>query len=106
MSAAIWILLAVVTAWGLAAARVPGIVWATALAGSGWWEGELVGGNPNWEDLFSLPLPGLSDAEQAFLDGPVEKLCAMLDDWQITHERGDLPPEGWRYLKEQGFFGM
>jgi len=172
MSAAIWILLAVVTAWGLAAARVPGVVWATALAagialwdmlthpatstslvvwgvffvivfplmvaplrralisgpllrwlrhimpamsaterealeaGTVWWEAELFGGNPNWEDLFSLPLPGLSDAEQAFLDGPVEKLCAMLDDWQITHERGDLPPEVWRYLKEQGFFGM
>ncbi|MEK9133711.1 MAG: acyl-CoA dehydrogenase family protein, partial [Pseudomonadota bacterium] len=75
-------------------------------AGTVWWEAELFGGNPNWEDLFSLPLPGLSDAEQAFLDGPVEKLCAMLDDWQITHERGDLPPAVWRYLKEQGFFGM
>ena len=32
MSATIWILLAVVTAWGLAAARVPGIVWSAALA--------------------------------------------------------------------------
>jgi acyl-CoA dehydrogenase len=172
MDTAVWILIAVVTVWGLAAQRVPGLVWATALAagiavwdalshpagstrliawtlffivvlplavaplrralisapllrqfrkimpamsdterealeaGTVWWEAELFGGDPNWEQLFNLPQPSLSDAEQAFLDGPVEKLCAMLDDWEITHERRDLPPKVWRFLKDQGFFGM
>ena len=172
MNAAAWILFAVVTVWALAALRVPGVVWATALAagiaiwdtlcrpsmpawlvawgfffilvlplavtpwrraligapllrlfrkimpvmsdterealeaGTVWWEAELFGGKPRWGKLFGLPAPKLSAEEQAFLAGPVEELCAMLDDWHITHERGDLPPEAWRFLKEKGFFGM
>jgi acyl-CoA dehydrogenase len=48
----------------------------------------------------------LSDAEQAFLDNEVEQLCAMLDDWDITHNRVDLPPEVWQFIKIKGFFGM
>ncbi len=172
MNTVIWILIAVAAVWGLAAQRVPGLVWATVLAatialwdvltqpptpwwiaawslflviflplavtplrralisapllrvfkkimpamsdterealeaGTVWWEAELFGGDPDWEQLFSLPQPSLSDEEQAFLDGPAEKLCAMLDDWDITHERRDLPPKVWRFLKDKGFFGM
>ncbi len=75
-------------------------------AGTVWWEGQLFGGRPDWEQLLSLPAPRLSDEERAFLDGPVERLCAMLDDWQITHELQDLPPDAWQYIKEQRFFGM
>ncbi|MDH3562873.1 MAG: acyl-CoA dehydrogenase [Gammaproteobacteria bacterium] len=172
MNTAIWILIAVVTVWGLAAQRVPGLVWATALAaaialwdaffhpptplwlaawafflviflslaippfrralisgpllrvfkkimpamsdtervaleaGTVWWEAELFGGDPDWDQLFNLPQPALTDEEQAFLDGPVEELCAMLDDWKITHEHRDLPPKVWRFMKDKGFFGM
>ena len=75
-------------------------------AGTVWWEGELFSGRPNWARLNALPVPRLSDAEQAFLDGPVERLCAMLDDWKITHELGDLPAHVWQFIKDQGFFGM
>ncbi|MEW6313337.1 MAG: acyl-CoA dehydrogenase [Pseudomonadota bacterium] len=75
-------------------------------AGTVWWEGELFRGNPDWNKLLSLPKPQLSAEEQSFLDGPVEELCAMLDDWRISHELNDLPPEVWRYIKERGFFGM
>ena len=172
MSAAAWILLVVATGWILAAWRVPGLIWAIALAavvalwgelsqpptwllsiawilflivtlplavaplrraifskpllqlfrrimpvmsdterealeaGTVWWEAELFGGKPDWKKLFGLPAPTLSAEEQAFLDGPVEELCAMLDDWEITQERRDLPPEVWRFIKDMGFFGM
>ena len=75
-------------------------------AGTVWWEGELFGGRPNWGKLLALPKPQLSTEEQAFLDGPVEQLCSMLDEWRITHELYDLPPEVWQYIKDQGFFGM
>ena len=75
-------------------------------AGNVWWEGELFSGIPNWSKLMRLPAPKLSDAEQSFLDGPTEKLCGMLDDWEITHERCDLPPAVWDYIKKQGFFSM
>ena len=75
-------------------------------AGTVWWEGELFTGLPNWEMLEKLPAATLTREEQAFVDGPTEELCRMLDDWHITHERGDLPPEVWEFIKKNGFFGM
>jgi acyl-CoA dehydrogenase len=75
-------------------------------AGTVWWDGELFSGRPDWQRLLSAPAPRLSEEEQSFLDGPVEALCAMLDDWVITQELQDLPPEVWRFIKEKGFFGM
>ena len=79
----------------------------TALeAGTVGFEGELFSGMPRWKQLLSQPKPELSVEEQAFLDGPVEALCRQLDDWQITHELADLPPEVWDYLKRNKFFAM
>ena len=75
-------------------------------AGTTWWETELFSGRPDWTKLLAHPQPQLSDEEQAFLDGPVNQLCAMIDDWQITEQLHDLPPEVWAFLKEQRFFGM
>jgi len=75
-------------------------------AGSVWWDGDLFSGTPDWDKLLAMPEPRLTDEEQAFLDGPVETLCAMCDDWEITHERQDLPPQVWQYIKAQGFLGM
>ena len=75
-------------------------------AGTVWWEGELFTGLPDWDKLEKLPAAKLSREEQAFIDGPVEELCRMLDDWHITHERGDLPPEVWEFIKKNGFFAM
>jgi alkylation response protein AidB-like acyl-CoA dehydrogenase len=74
-------------------------------AGSVWWEGELFRGKPNWNTLHSYPKPKLTDEEQAFLDIQVEKVCSMLDDFQIVQE-SDMPESVWKYLKEEGFFGM
>lgn len=75
-------------------------------AGSVWWDGELFSGLPDWEKLEALPAPQLSEAERAFLQGPTEELCRLLDDWRITHELGDMPREVWDYIIEQRFFAM
>jgi acyl-CoA dehydrogenase len=75
-------------------------------AGTVWWDGELFSGNPDWRKLLGLPKPALSDEEKAFLAGPVEELCAMLDDWKITHELYYLPPQVWKFIKDKGFLGM
>ncbi len=75
-------------------------------AGNVWWEGELFSGMPRWSKLTELPAPRLTEEEQAFLDGPVNELCRMLDDWQITHELCDMPEEVWSYIKDKGFFAM
>jgi acyl-CoA dehydrogenase len=75
-------------------------------AGTVWWDGELFTGAPDWPKLLNAKVPKLSAEEQAFLDGPCEELCRMLDEWNITHERADLPPEAWQMLKTRGFFAM
>ncbi|MGH1542087.1 MAG: acyl-CoA dehydrogenase [Arenicella sp.] len=75
-------------------------------AGTVWWEAELFRGEPNWSKLHTIPKPQFSTEEQAYLDGPVEELCKMLDDWQITHELNDLPPEVWSYLLDHKFFAI
>ena len=75
-------------------------------SGTVWWDGELFSGRPNWKRLLNTPAPRLSAEEQAFLDHEVEELCGMLDEWKITHEWCDLPPEAWAYLKQKGFFAM
>ncbi|KAA5965448.1 acyl-CoA dehydrogenase FadE [Pantoea sp. M_9] len=75
-------------------------------AGTTWWEGDLFQGKPDWQKLHNYPRPHLTDEEQAFLDGPVEEACRMANDFAITHELADLPPELWAYLKQHRFFAM
>jgi acyl-CoA dehydrogenase len=75
-------------------------------AGDVWWDADLFSGNPDWAKLLATPPAQLSAEEQAFLDGPVEELCGMLDDWTITWELRDLPPEVWDFLKAHKLFAM
>ncbi|MGH8084092.1 MAG: acyl-CoA dehydrogenase [Lysobacter sp.] len=75
-------------------------------AGTVGFEGELFSGKPEWRVLLDQPAPTLTAEEQAFLDGPCEELCAMTNDWDITHVRADLPPEMWQFIKDNRFFGM
>ena len=75
-------------------------------AGTVWWDGELFTGAPRWQKLLAAKPPQLSSEEQAFLDGPCEELCRMLDEWNISHVRADLPPQVWEFLKTRGFFAM
>ncbi|MGY0634916.1 acyl-CoA dehydrogenase [Luteimonas sp. A478] len=74
--------------------------------GSVGFEGELFTGDPDWNILLNYPKPELTAEEQAFLDGPTEALCLMVDEWQINHVHADLPPEMWDFIKTNRFFGM
>ncbi|MDX1569564.1 MAG: acyl-CoA dehydrogenase [Xanthomonadales bacterium] len=75
-------------------------------AGNVWWDAELFSGKPDFTRLLSTPRPSLSAEEQAFLDGPVEELCGMLDVWEIHEERQDLPPQAWSFIRDSGMLGM
>ncbi len=75
-------------------------------AGDVWWEGELFSGKPDFRKIRSMPGPQLTEEEQAFLDGPVEELCQMTNDWEITHENFDLSEQAWKFIKDKGFFAM
>ncbi|MFT3754591.1 MAG: acyl-CoA dehydrogenase [Pseudoxanthomonas sp.] len=74
--------------------------------GSVGFEGDLFTGIPDWNKLLNYPKPQLTEEEQAFLDGPVEELCKMTNDWEITHVHADLPPALWDFIKRNKFFGM
>ena len=74
-------------------------------AGTVWWDGDLFSGKPDWQKLLEFEIKPLTEEEQAFLDGPTQKLCVMLDDWEINQKR-DLPFEVWDFIKNNGFFGM
>jgi acyl-CoA dehydrogenase len=75
-------------------------------AGTVGWDAELFSGRPHWDKLLNIRKVTLTPDEQAFLDGPVNIVCSMIDDWDVRHNRADLPPEVWDYLKSQGFLGM
>ncbi len=74
-------------------------------AGSVWFDGDLFSGSPDWRKLMAYDFKKLTAEEQAFIDGPTEELCAMIDDWQIAQER-DLPKPVWDFIKKHKFLGM
>ncbi|MEP6512146.1 MAG: acyl-CoA dehydrogenase family protein, partial [Dokdonella sp.] len=74
-------------------------------AGTVWWDGDLFAGMPDWRKLLDFQPRPLNAEEQAFLDGPTEQLCRLVDDWEIYQQR-DLPAPVWEFIKEKRFFGM
>lgn len=75
-------------------------------AGTVSWEGDLFTGAPDFDKLLQLPTVSFSTEEQAFMDGPLNELCRMINDWDITHNRMDMPPQMWQFIKQKGFLGM
>lgn len=74
-------------------------------AGTVWIEGDLFSGKPDFKKLIDQPYPKLTTEEQAFLDGPVEKLCAMIDDTKAWDE-GKISDEAWNFIRKEKFLGM
>jgi len=74
-------------------------------AGTVWWDGDLFGGAPDWRKLVAFKARDLDARETAFLAGPLDELCRMLDDHAVT-EHGDLPPHVWEHIKHSGLMGM
>jgi acyl-CoA dehydrogenase len=74
-------------------------------AGTVWWDKQLFSGAPDWRALFDFRVAPLSEREWEFLEGPVEQLCRMLNEWDVS-QAGDLPEGAWKFLKQERFFGM
>ena len=75
-------------------------------AGTVGFDAELFSGTPDWNKLASIPPIQLSSEEQAFLDGPTEELCKLINDWQIRHANREIPENIWDFVKKHGFLGM
>jgi acyl-CoA dehydrogenase len=74
-------------------------------AGNVWVEGELFSGKPNMKRILDEPYPELTKEEQAYLDGPVEKLCEMVTDWGVMVRKG-FTDEVWEFMRKEKFFGL
>lgn len=75
-------------------------------AGTVGFDAELFSGQPDWNKLRAIPAIHLTDEERAFLDGPTEELCRMIDDWQVRFREKEIPEEIWDFVKKHGFLGM
>ena len=69
-------------------------------AGTVWVDGEFFSGKPNFKKILEESYPELNQEEKDFMNGPVEELCRLTDDWKI-HQQGDLTPEVWDYIKKE-----
>lgn len=74
-------------------------------AGVVWVEKDLFSGNPDFDKLMSEPYAQLTDEEKAFLSGPVEKLCDLIDPWKVWKSK-DISPEAMEFIKKEKFLGM
>ncbi len=75
-------------------------------AGTVGFDAELFSGAPDWDKLRSIAPIVLTAEEQAFLDGPTDELCRIIDDWQVRHTEREVPEEIWDFVKKHGFLGM
>ena len=75
-------------------------------AGTVGFDAELFPGDPDWDKLRAIPPIVLTDEEQAFLDGPTDELCRMIDDWTVRFNEKEIPEEIWDFVKNNGFLGM
>lgn len=75
-------------------------------AGTVGWDADLFSGRPKWNNLLDIRKLTLTAEEQAFFDNEANEVCAMIDDWDVRHNRMDMSPEVWQFLKDKGFLGM
>lgn len=74
-------------------------------AGTLWIEKDIFSGRPNLKKILNEPYPVLSAKEQEFIDGPVEQLCAVLNEWEPWKTRR-LPKSFWEIIGKERLFGM
>ncbi len=79
---------------------------AALMAGNVAWEAELFTAMPNWNQCLQRPATQLSAAEKFFLDGPVEQLFTLCNEWSLTQQDKRIPDKVLDYLKTRGFFGL
>jgi acyl-CoA dehydrogenase len=75
-------------------------------AGTIGFDAELFSGQPDWDKLRAVPPITLTEEEKAFLNGPTNELCRLVNDWNIRHNDKEIPEAVWDFAKKHGFLGM
>lgn len=74
-------------------------------AGTVWIDGEFFSGRPDFARMLGEPYAQPNAEERAFLDGPAEELCRMVDPYEIARTRR-VPDDVLEFIKQQGFMGL
>lgn len=74
-------------------------------AGTVWIDGQIFLGNPDFSAMLAEPYNVPSPEEQAFIDGPAEELCRMIDRYEVATSRR-VPDDVVAFIKQQGFMGL
>jgi len=74
-------------------------------AGSVWIDGAIFGGRPDFAAVLAQPYGRLNAEEQAFIDGPVEELCRMVDRHAVGRSKR-IPDELLTFIKRSGMMGL
>lgn len=74
-------------------------------AGTVWIDGDIFSGKPDFSAMLRQPYNDLSEEERAFLEGPAEQLCQMIDRYEVVSTR-KVPDEIIEFIKSQGFMGL
>jgi acyl-CoA dehydrogenase len=74
-------------------------------AGVPWLDGDIFAGNPNFKKMLAEPYSPLNDEERAFIAGPLEQLCAMIDPFTVS-STGKIPADVMEFIKQNGFMGL
>ena len=86
--------------------RVSATEQAALNAGTIGFDAELFSGQPDWDKLRAVPPITLTEEEKAFLNGPTNELCRLVNDWTIRHNDKEIPEAVWDFAKKHGFLGM
>jgi alkylation response protein AidB-like acyl-CoA dehydrogenase len=74
-------------------------------AGDVWLESSIYRGKPDMHALRSIPVAKLTADEQAFLDGPVQEVLAMVDDFELQNGK-HIPKHILDFLSVNKFFAL
>ncbi len=74
-------------------------------AGTLWIDGDVFHGNPDFRKILAEPYDKLNPEELAFLNGPTEELCKMVNRYTMSETRS-IPEDALRYAIDQGFMAL
>jgi alkylation response protein AidB-like acyl-CoA dehydrogenase len=66
---------------------------------------DIFSGSPSLKHLVDTYKPKLTAEEEDFVHNKVDRLCALLNDHDVSTKK-DFTKEAWDYMRDEKFFGM
>jgi acyl-CoA dehydrogenase len=86
--------------------RISSIEKQALMAGNAGFEKGLFSGHPDWAQLRTLPGLHLTAEELAVLNGPVDELCRLTNDFDVRYNHREIPETLWQFVMKHKLFGL